>query len=95
MTDLLLRLEKEATEYLNKLADRLNSKGILTAIYVILGEPAGVILDYSLKNQMDLIIMSTHGRSGISRWAFGSITEKVTGASKVPVLVVSRTAKLS
>ncbi len=93
MTDLRLRLEKEATEYLNKLADMLNSKGILTTVCVIPGEPAGVILDYSLKNQIDLIIMSTHGRSGMSRWAFGSVAEKVTSTSKVPVLVVSPAAR--
>ena len=37
---------------------------------------------------VDLIAMSTHGRRGISRWAFGSVTEKVLRGGSVPVLVV-------
>ncbi len=38
---------------------------------------------------MDLIIMSTHGRSGVSRWAFGSVADKVVSHSKIPVLTIT------
>ena len=47
------------------------------------------IIDYAKANDIDLIAMSTHGRSGIGRWVFGSVTDKVLHAGDTPVLVVS------
>ena len=52
------------------------------------GGIAETILDYAENNKVDLIIMSTHGRSGPSRWAFGSVAEKVVRHAPCPVLVV-------
>jgi nucleotide-binding universal stress UspA family protein len=52
------------------------------------GPPAEAILDYAEANSIDLIAMSTHGRSGINRWVFGSVTEKVLNAGDTAVLVV-------
>ena len=49
------------------------------------------ILEYAQNNNIDLIIISTHGRSGISRWAFGSVADKVVRTSTVPVLTVTPT----
>jgi nucleotide-binding universal stress UspA family protein len=46
------------------------------------------IIDYSEANNCDLIIMSTNGRSGISRWVFGSVTDKVLHTGDKPVLVI-------
>ena len=47
-----------------------------------------MILDFAELNSVDLIAMSTHGRSGINRWVFGSVTEKVLYAGDTAVLVV-------
>jgi nucleotide-binding universal stress UspA family protein len=55
---------------------------------VVVGHPAEEILHYADKNQIDLILMATHGASGIRRWVFGSVTEKVIRAAKVPVWLV-------
>ena len=55
---------------------------------VAVGYPAEEILSYAESNEMDIILMATHGRSGIRRWALGSVAEKVLSASKVPVLLV-------
>jgi nucleotide-binding universal stress UspA family protein len=47
------------------------------------------ILSYAEKNHVDLIVMSTHGRSGLSHFLFGSVAEKVSRHSRVPVLLIS------
>ena len=52
------------------------------------GHPAENILRYADENEIDLILMATHGRSGFSRWAVGSVADKVVRASKVPVWLV-------
>jgi nucleotide-binding universal stress UspA family protein len=55
---------------------------------VVVGHPAEEILHYSDKNNIDLILMATHGLSGVRRWMFGSVADKVLRASKVPVWLV-------
>ena len=49
---------------------------------------ANAILDYADHNGVDLIAMSTHGRSGIGRWLMGSVADKVVHGAKMPVLLV-------
>ena len=58
-------------------------------VEVIEGRIAEAILDYVEKNQVELVIISTHGRSGISRWTFGSVADKVVRHSPVPILVIA------
>ena len=79
----------EAKNYLTKIADDLKKDGLAVETVVSSGQPAEVILDYVKQNQVDLIIMSTHGRSGVSRWFLGSVTDRVVSHSAAPVLVVS------
>jgi nucleotide-binding universal stress UspA family protein len=50
---------------------------------------ADEILKYVKNTDVDLIIMSTHGRSGITRWALGSVADRIVNASVVPVLTIS------
>ncbi len=52
------------------------------------GEPAWVIVDMALEERVDLIVMSSHGYTGLSRWMYGSVAEKVLRAGPCPVLVV-------
>ena len=59
----------------------------------ILPEVAEKILDVCKRQHIELIAMSTHGRSGISRWLLGSVAEKVVRHSQIPVLLY-RSAKL-
>jgi len=82
--------EASARDYLDKLVKSLNLKetGTVVKTVIIRGRADEEILDYADKNKVDLIIMSSHGRSGVSRWLFGSVTERVLGHSKVPVLVI-------
>ncbi len=77
----------EAANYLEKIATTLKRKGIAVKVEVLLGNPAEEIIKYSRRSGVDLIIMSTHGRSGVSRWVFGSVADKVIRQTEVPVLI--------
>jgi nucleotide-binding universal stress UspA family protein len=52
------------------------------------GQPYGAIVDCAENERIDLIVMSSHGRSGLSRMLIGSVTDKVLRAASCPVLVV-------
>jgi len=58
---------------------------------IAIGNNAEEILKFTEKNSIDLIMMATHGRSGISRWALGSVADKVLRKSGVPVWLVRAT----
>ncbi len=57
---------------------------------VQVGDPAQCIIDYAQQIHADLLVMTTHGRSGVSRWVFGSVTYKVLNAAPCPILVVPK-----
>jgi nucleotide-binding universal stress UspA family protein len=77
-----------ARAYLEGVRGRLNERGVTTSIEVETGPPADLIIDYAKLKAIDLIAMSTHGRSGIGRWVFGSVTDKVLHSGDTAVLVV-------
>lgn len=52
------------------------------------GSPAGELIDLAQRNPTSLTVMSTHGRSGIRRWALGSVTDRVVRHMHQPVLIV-------
>ncbi|MEL7562691.1 universal stress protein [Dehalogenimonas sp. 4OHTPN] len=81
-------IEKEANAFLTKRAETLRQKGIKVSTVVKTGSAADLILKYASENKADLIAMSTHGLSGITRWVFGSVTEKIMQYGTLPVLVV-------
>jgi len=78
-----------ANNYLSQAAQKLVNQGISARAEVMEGRAAESILDYAEKNKVELIIISTHGRSGISRWTFGSVADRVVRHSPIPVLVIS------
>jgi nucleotide-binding universal stress UspA family protein len=75
-------------DYLAKSGDTLKDKGITIKTMVSTGNASDEILKAAHENKADLIAMSTHGRSGLRRLAFGSITDKVLRGSHIPVLMV-------
>jgi len=75
-------------EYLGNSGESLKGKGITVKTIVSTGNAADEILRAAEEIKADLIAMSTHGRSGLRRLAFGSITDKVLRGSRVPVLMV-------
>ena len=81
-------MEKEATEYLGEVASTLSDKGVDVDTRVVLGTPASAIADVAHEHDYDIIAMATHGRSDISRWVLGSVTETLVRTSGNPVLVI-------
>ncbi len=81
--------KSEAADYITKMVQGLKREGVPVKGEIVTGKAADQILDYANNNHFDLIIMSTHGRSGVARWAFGSVADKVVRASTIPVLTVA------
>jgi nucleotide-binding universal stress UspA family protein len=79
----------QAKQYIDKKVDKLKREGVAAIGNIISGKAPDEILNYAEKNQVDLIVVSTHGRSGISRWAFGSVADRISRYSTIPVLIVS------
>jgi len=78
----------DAENYLNGIVQRLKLAGIEARSKILTGRAADSLVDHIHKSNFDLIIMATHGRSGISRWVWGSVAEKILHSSSIPVLIV-------
>lgn len=81
-------LRSQGRERLQTLANQFGSQGIKTVWTVVDGEPAHEIVAYGTKNQIDLIAMASHGRTGLIRAILGSVTDAVLRNSGHPVLVI-------
>lgn len=82
-------IQEHAESYLDEIANRLRAVNIRAQPQVETGRPADRIVDFTRTNpDVDLVVMSTHGRSGLSRWLMGSVTQKVLGATRCPVFVI-------
>jgi nucleotide-binding universal stress UspA family protein len=81
-------LRAEAERSLARTKEHLSQAGLKVHVEVLFGRPAEKIVEYAMKEKVDLIAMATHGRSGFSRWVFGSVAEKVLRAIPLPVLLI-------
>ncbi|MBW2631953.1 MAG: universal stress protein [Deltaproteobacteria bacterium] len=85
----LEQIKKMAMDYLSEAGKDLKSKGAVVECKVAFGtSSADEIIKAEGEVKADLVAMSTHGRHGITRWAFGSVTDKVLRGGKIPVLMV-------
>ncbi len=82
------RLEDELCNYLRGIELQLNANGNEVNTEVRFGQPAEEIIGYAHDIQADLIAMCTHGRSGVARWAYGSVADRVLTHAECPVLLV-------
>ena len=85
------RIETELTNYLSGVARGLEQTGAQVRCAVRFGSPAEEILSYASEHTIELIAMCTHGRSGLARWAYGSVADRVLRVSTCPVLLVRAT----
>jgi nucleotide-binding universal stress UspA family protein len=88
--------QQQAARYLARVAKKLRDEEFMVSIEVLIGSPAQEIARFVEERQCDLIIVSSHGRSGVDRWArsigaYGGVADKVLRASPVPVLMVKAT----
>ncbi len=86
-------LEKAAAEDLQLLLQELLKGGIKAECSVEFGNPADVILDKSAELDVNLVIMGSHGKKGLSRFIMGSVAETVVRKANCPVLIVKSEEK--
>jgi nucleotide-binding universal stress UspA family protein len=80
--------QAEATRYLTRLAHSDLFAGIATTTDVVFGRPAPQILALAEQQAVNLLVLCSHGRTGLLRWALGSVAQRVIHHSRVPVLVL-------
>lgn len=73
---------------MKSLALRLQADGIPCQTTVLRGDPASVICDVVNESQIDVVVISTHGRTGFKRWMYGSVANQVLHGVNCPVLVL-------
>lgn len=89
IVDLLDALERQGEAAVDEILEKGRAAGIESVEgTVVSGTPFRAILDYIDTHDIDLVVMGTHGRSGVDRYLLGSVTEKVVRLSEVPVLTV-------
>jgi nucleotide-binding universal stress UspA family protein len=82
-----LKVVRGAEEYLNRISADLEGRGLRVSTHVRYGDPAGEILTHAEKYG-SVIVMTTHGGGGLTRWAMGSVADKVIRRSVKPVLLI-------
>jgi nucleotide-binding universal stress UspA family protein len=82
-------LESAGQGVVDEATARADARGIETVSAVLQGDPAKTIVDYADEYDVDLVVMPTHGRTGLERVFLGSVTERVVGTATVPVVVVT------
>ena len=88
VTEALRHNYQEVEEYLVDRQDELRQQGFDVQTLVRETSPAEDIIDAAVADDVDLIVMSTHGRGGLARWTFGSVADKVVRHSPCPVLLI-------
>lgn len=84
----LATAEHDAHAYLGCVASRLEEQGGQASTATEIGAVAASIIQYAEDNEIDLIAMCTHGRTGLRRWTLGSVADRVLRAGRVPILLV-------
>ena len=82
----------KAEEYLVQAQSKLGGQGLSIRAEVRKGRAANTIVDFAKENDVDLIALATHGRSGIGRWVYGSVADKVLRSASTPILLIRPSA---
>jgi len=80
--------QSSAKDYLDKIVNRLKHEGTALHAEVIVGRVTESLANYAVENDIDLILIATHGHSGVTRWVRGSVADKILRSADVPVLMV-------
>ena len=88
LKQIMAHSKKDAESYLREIVERLKLASIKARSKILTGKAADKLIAHLHKSNFDLVIMATHGRSGISRWIWGSVAEKILHSSSIPVLLV-------
>jgi len=81
--------EKKASEdYIRQVVERFDPGPAKVKGVVLSGAVTETLTDYIAKNDIDLVVMATHGSSGVSRWVWGSVTDRLLRSSCAPVMMI-------
>jgi len=86
--DLLTSVQMDTEKYLQFQSTQLQNQGYTVITKMCAGDPAGEILGVANAQNVDMIAMATHGRSGFMHWILGSVAERVISQATVPTLLV-------
>jgi nucleotide-binding universal stress UspA family protein len=78
---------QDARQYLDEVARKLEQQGVVVETAVVRGDPAKVLIEEAELRHASLILLTTHGRSGLGRWIYGSVAESVVAHSRIPVFL--------
>ncbi|MFC6906223.1 universal stress protein [Halalkalicoccus tibetensis] len=81
-------VERKARDATDRVVERAEESGVPTVEHIAAGRPHTVITSYADEHDADMIVMGSHGRSGVSRVLLGSVAERVLRTTHRPVLVV-------
>lgn len=81
-----------AGDYLQPIVNRLSERGVPARSVVLIGDPAGRLIDLARREAADAIVLATHGRSGLDRLQHGSVAEAIVRGAPIPVMTVGRAA---
>ena len=92
MSDIVRRAEDVtraiAEKYIENISASVHERGVRVKSIIIEGRPHSEIVRFAETEQVDLIVISTHGQSGLTRWLLGSVADRVARGVSVPVLLV-------
>ena len=77
-----------AEAYLKKIVEGTRIEGAVLSYEVLEGSVANTLAHWAEDNGVDLIVIASHGRSGVSRWVYGSVADRVLRSACVPVLMI-------
>lgn len=95
LDEIAAQVRSEARSYLHQVAERLQREGVRVQSEVLEGFPTEQLLAYERDQTVDLVVMATHGRSGVSRLVFGSVAERILRLGQTPVMMVKPTGELA
>ena len=87
-SSLIEEMEAETLTYMQSARGRLQKAGFRTSFLICQGAIAETILQAAGESHADVIVMSTHGRSGVKRWLLGSVADRVVTHSDLPVMLI-------
>lgn len=88
LDEVLRHSSRLAEDYLHGQARRLGAADVSARVAVVTGDPAREIVAYAGREGCDVVALATHGRSGVQRWAHGSIADRVLHTTTIPLLLV-------
>lgn len=88
LSGLLDEIESRCRKYLDEVKQKLDSPDLDVAIEYVMGVASQCLVERTQQPDCSMMVMSTHGRDGLSRWLIGSVAEKVTRHAACPVTLI-------